>query len=149
LELDVQVADSLFSKVWAVGDSSYQAAVFMDHFSEKVKLPYEWGEKADTSKEAILSIVSGKTPQEIIKRQHSTRPMDRHIYGSHTQLRQLYRALPYIQARLTQVMAEREIPQGIIWRSVKLHPQTALLKQLKDYTVEIREGEPVYIIKAD
>jgi len=145
--LDIQVAEPMMSRVWAVGTPMGMAAVSLDIFKAGVTLPDFWGDKARPPHEGIISLAAATSIQELIRRFHQAKPEDKFPYGSHSIMRGLYRAVPFIYSEIKDTLKEKNLEAAIVWRPENFNRNDHLLKLMHDAVLEERDGEHVYVVR--
>lgn len=148
-ELGVNTSKYIDSKVWVAGTSFTQlAALSLDIIDgTQCTLGGNWGDKVDLSTEGVISIATGRSPQELFQRFHQTSTYQKHDFISYRTVRNLYRALPFVVDQIRKELVQREKSAGVIWFPSDFNPRTFFAKQFR-HKIEERDGENLIIVEA-
>lgn len=141
--LDISEGPAISARYFVAGDMQAQAAIKIEAFTHRVKLPRTWGEKADTATEAIISLATGRGPQNMLTR-FTTVVSESLEVGPTRPLLELYRYADLIPQYIHEFIRSHNKPRAIAWRS-RNNPRLWTAQRLAPNRIETREDAIVYV----
>lgn len=141
--VDISEGPSISSRYFVAGDMQAQAALKLEAFTHRVKLPKAWGKKADPSSEVIISLATGKGPQDMMTR-FATCVSESLAVGPTRPLISLYRNADLIPQYIHEFIRSHNKPRAIAWRS-RNNPRLWTAQRLAPNRIETREDAIVYV----